>query len=73
MEFLAYLTDGNVTTFFLLLLRFSAILAFFPFFDSQLVPVSVRGGLVHSDGTHIPAYNRIFAASTFPCGDYQST
>ena len=45
MEFLSYLTDGNVTTFFLLLLRFSAILAFFPFFDSQLVPVSVRGAL----------------------------
>ncbi|OBV28570.1 flagellar biosynthetic protein FliR [Helicobacter sp. CLO-3] len=45
MEFLGYLTDGNVITFLLLLLRFSAILTFFPFFDSQLVPVSVRGAM----------------------------
>lgn len=45
MELLGYLTDGNVTTFLLLLLRFSSILAFFPFFDSQLVPVSVRAAL----------------------------
>lgn len=45
MEFLAYLTDGNVIVFLLLLLRFSAILTFFPFFDSQLVPISVRGAM----------------------------
>ena len=46
MELIAYLTNEyNVTTFLLLLLRFSAILTFFPFFDSQLVPISVRGAL----------------------------
>ncbi|PAF46275.1 flagellar biosynthetic protein FliR [Helicobacter sp. 12S02634-8] len=45
MEFLKSLTDGNVAAFFLLLLRFAGIFAFFPFFDSQLVPVSVRGAL----------------------------
>ncbi len=45
MEFLSSLTDGNVMTFLLLLLRFSAVLTFFPFFDSQLVPISVRGAL----------------------------
>ncbi|STP06550.1 hypothetical protein [Helicobacter canis] len=45
MEFLAYLTEGNVIVFLLLLLRFSAILTFFPFFDSQLVPISVRGAM----------------------------
>lgn len=45
MEFLSYLTEGNVIVFLLLLLRFSAILTFFPFFDSQLVPVSVRGAM----------------------------
>ena len=32
MEFLAYLTEGNVANFLLLLLRFAGIIAFFPFF-----------------------------------------
>ncbi len=46
MELIAYLTnDDNVMAFLLLLLRFSAVLTFFPFFDSQLVPISVRGAL----------------------------
>ncbi|PAF43149.1 flagellar biosynthetic protein FliR [Helicobacter sp. 11S02596-1] len=45
MELLASLTDGNVGVFLLLLLRFSGIFAFFPFFDNQLVPVAVRGAL----------------------------
>lgn len=45
MEFLSSLTDGSVGFFLLLLLRFSGIFAFFPFFDNQLVPVSVRGAL----------------------------
>lgn len=45
MEFLGYLTEGNVIVFLLLLLRFGAILTFFPFFDSQLVPISVRGAM----------------------------
>ncbi|PAF52370.1 flagellar biosynthetic protein FliR [Helicobacter sp. 13S00477-4] len=43
MELLSSLTDGNVGFFFLLLLRFGGIFAFFPFFDSTLIPVSVRG------------------------------
>lgn len=42
LEFMKYITDINVMTFFLLLLRFSGILAFFPFFDNQIIPVSIR-------------------------------
>lgn len=45
MELLNTLTDGNVGNFLLLLLRFGGVFAFFPFFDNQLVPVSVRGAL----------------------------
>jgi len=46
MELIWYITsDNNVITFLLLLLRFSAILAFFPFFDSHLIPMSIRGAL----------------------------
>ncbi|PAF41179.1 flagellar biosynthetic protein FliR [Helicobacter sp. 11S03491-1] len=45
MELLNSLTDGNVGYFLLLLLRFGGIFAFFPFFDSQLVPISVRAAL----------------------------
>lgn len=45
MEFLALLTESKTQAFFLLLLRFAGIFAFFPFFDSGLIPVSLRGAL----------------------------
>lgn len=45
MEFLSLLTQGHAEAFLLLLLRFVGIFTFFPFFDSGLVPVSVRGAL----------------------------
>ena len=46
MELLNYLSDGNVANFLLLILRFSGIVAFFPFFDSRLIPVSVKGAMI---------------------------
>ncbi|WP_104697248.1 MULTISPECIES: flagellar biosynthetic protein FliR [unclassified Helicobacter] len=45
MEFLTLLTDSKTQAFLLLLLRFAGIFAFFPFFDSGLIPVSLRGAL----------------------------
>ncbi|CBG40577.1 flagellar biosynthetic protein FliR [Helicobacter mustelae] len=45
MEFLSLLTQNNTEAFLLLLLRFGGIFAFFPFFDSGLIPVSLRGAL----------------------------
>lgn len=42
LDFMNYITEPNVMAFSLLLIRLSAILAFFPFFDNQLLPVSVR-------------------------------
>ena len=46
MEFLTYLTQGNVGAFILLLLRFSGIFAFFPFFDNQLISANIKGALI---------------------------
>lgn len=46
MELLNYLSEGNVANFLLLILRFSGIIAFFPFFDSRLIPVSVKGAMI---------------------------
>ena len=43
MEFLAYLTEGNVANFLLLLLRFAGIIAFFPFFENQLITMQIKG------------------------------
>lgn len=45
MELIALLTQNNIAGFLLLLLRFSGLFAFFPFFENQLVPVSIRGAL----------------------------
>lgn len=45
LDFLPYITDANVMAFLLLLLRFSALLAFFPFFDNQIIPISARAAL----------------------------
>ncbi|RDU68164.1 flagellar type III secretion system protein FliR [Helicobacter cholecystus] len=45
MEWIAYITQNNIAGFLLLLLRFGGLFAFFPFFENQLVPVSVRATL----------------------------
>lgn len=45
MEFLSLLTESHTQAFLLLLLRFGGVFAFFPFFDSNLIPVSLRGAL----------------------------
>ena len=42
MEFLQYLSEGNVVTFFLLLLRMSGLVIFFPFFSHMQVPVVIK-------------------------------
>ena len=46
MELLAYLTEGNVANFLLLLLRFAGIIAFFPFFENQMISNSIKGALI---------------------------
>ena len=46
MEIISYLSEGNVANFLLLILRFSGIVAFFPFFDSRLIPVSLKGAMI---------------------------
>lgn len=46
MELLAYLTEGNVANFLLLLLRFAGVIAFFPFFENQLVNAQLKGALI---------------------------
>ena len=45
MEFVAMLTDAGVANFLFLLLRFMGVLTFFPFYEHQLLPVSIRGAL----------------------------
>ncbi|WP_300691165.1 MULTISPECIES: flagellar biosynthetic protein FliR [Helicobacter] len=46
MELLAYLTEGNVANFLLLLLRFAGIIAFFPFFENQMINNSIKSALI---------------------------
>ena len=46
MELLAYLTEGNVANFLLLLLRFAGIIAFFPFFENQMINNSIIFSLI---------------------------
>ena len=46
MELFSYLSEGSVANFILLILRFSGIIAFFPFFDSRLVPISVKAAMI---------------------------
>lgn len=47
MEIVPYLTnDTHVITFLLLLLRFSGVFAFFPFFDNQMISPSIRGAMI---------------------------
>ena len=45
LDFMSYITIANVMTFLLLLLRFGGIFAFFPFFDNQIIPPSVRAAM----------------------------
>ena len=45
MEFIQYLSQGNVITFFLLLVRTGALMVFFPFFSNQQIPVSIKSSL----------------------------
>ncbi len=46
MELFSYLSEGNIANFLLLILRFSGVIAFFPFFDSRLIPMSVKGAMI---------------------------
>ncbi len=45
LDWLAYMSDQNVEGFLLLFLRLSGVIALFPFFDNNLIPVSIRGAL----------------------------
>ncbi|RAX58619.1 flagellar biosynthetic protein FliR [Helicobacter monodelphidis] len=45
MQLVSLLTDAGVANFLFLLLRFAGVFTFFPFFENQLIPVSVRGAL----------------------------
>lgn len=45
MEFLAYLTEGNVITFFLLFVRMGALMIFFPFFSHAQIPIIIKTAL----------------------------
>ncbi|AFI05629.1 flagellar biosynthetic protein FliR [Helicobacter cetorum] len=44
-DFLQELNSPHIKDFFLLFLRVSGVLSFFPFFENNLVPLSVRGAL----------------------------
>ena len=46
MELITSLTQGGIANFLLLILRFSGIIAFFPFFDSKLIPMSLKGVMI---------------------------
>ncbi len=46
MELVSYFGEGNVANFLLIILRFSGIIAFFPFFDSKLIPMSLKGAMI---------------------------
>ncbi|WP_104761825.1 flagellar biosynthetic protein FliR [Helicobacter cetorum] len=45
LDFLQELNSTHVGDFFLLFLRVTGVLSFFPFFENNLVPLSVRGAL----------------------------
>ncbi len=45
MELLESLTDGNVIMFLLLFVRFTSVLAFFPFFDNSMLLVGAKAAL----------------------------
>lgn len=45
MEFINYLGQNNIITFFLLLVRVSALMIFFPFFNHMQIPIIVKAAL----------------------------
>ncbi len=45
MEFVNYLGQNNVVTFFLLLVRTGALMVFFPFFNHMQIPVIIKAAL----------------------------
>lgn len=45
MEFLNFIAQENIVTFFLLLMRISALMVFFPFFSNAQIPVVVKTAL----------------------------
>ncbi|ARQ97020.1 flagellar biosynthetic protein FliR [Campylobacter lanienae] len=45
MEFINYLTQENVVTFFLLLVRTGALMVFFPFFNHMQIPIVIKATL----------------------------
>lgn len=46
MELIAFLTDGNVLAFLLLLARIAGVLTFFPFFENPMFNPTVKGALI---------------------------
>ncbi|MFC3847935.1 flagellar biosynthetic protein FliR [Helicobacter baculiformis] len=45
LDWLVWMQSQNITGFWLLFVRLAGVMAFFPFFDNNLVPVSLRGAL----------------------------
>ncbi len=45
MEFISYLGEANIITFFLLFIRMCALMVFFPFFYHAAVPIVVKAAL----------------------------
>ncbi|WP_121021917.1 flagellar biosynthetic protein FliR [Helicobacter vulpis] len=45
LDWLVWMQAQNIMGFWLLFMRLAGVMAFFPFFDNNLVPVSVRGAL----------------------------
>ncbi|WP_104695519.1 flagellar biosynthetic protein FliR [Helicobacter salomonis] len=45
LDWLVWMQNQNVVGFWLLFVRLAGVMAFFPFFDNNLVPMSVRGVL----------------------------
>ncbi|MGP1580057.1 MAG: flagellar biosynthetic protein FliR [Wolinella sp.] len=46
MELISLLSEEGVTSFLLLLLRFTGVMFFFPFFENQLISTSIKGALI---------------------------
>lgn len=46
MELIGNLSEQGVAGFILLILRFSGIIAFFPFFDSKMIPMSFKAVMI---------------------------
>jgi flagellar biosynthetic protein FliR len=46
MELANYLSSAHVVTFFLLFIRFAAMFTFLPFFNSNAIPMTLKGALI---------------------------